>query len=313
MNIRSYRPGDEAIQAAIYNEATASLPKHKSATLDEVVRRCKAPDFDPETRFYAEKGGQIIGYVTFHPNGRLSYPWCRKGHEPAADVLAQKVLDAMTARGIKKAFIAYRNDWPDQLHFWERRGFHKTRDMTNYILQLSDMPTRAPRPAVVTTLRREDVPAIYAMAPDLLRVASAAELEQHMFHNPYYPPSSYYVLRHRDDGSVTAVGMLIQDEKYADPNKLDADMPCFRLGAFGTEGMTTKRINGMFSFLTSNNPNAMSHAIQLLEYAAERLENSDMYTLAAQVPSDVAHLVRFYKQTFLRQGGFPIYEKDLTT
>ena len=59
-----------------------------------------------------------------------------------------------------KAFVAYRTDWPEQSHFWERRGFHKTRDMINYILQLSDMPTRAPRPTVVTLLHHEDVPGL---------------------------------------------------------------------------------------------------------------------------------------------------------
>lgn len=311
MHIRNYRPGDEAIQAAIYNEAAVALPKFKQATVDEVARRCQAKDFDPSTRFYAEENGTVIAYATFQANGRVSCPWTRRTHEHAGELLAEKVLEAMKARGIRKAFAAYRADWAEPIHFWERRGFHKARDINNYILQLSDMPTRAPRPAVVTLLRREDVPAIYAMAPEALRVANAAELEQHMFHNPYYTSADYYVLRHRDNPSPTAVGIVVQNPEYADPNKLDADMPCFRLGAFGTEGTTTKRINGLFSFLTANNSDALSHATQLLEYAAARLEHADMFTLAAQVPSDVPHLVRFYKHTFLRQGSFPIYEKEL--
>lgn len=311
LNIRTYQVGDEKHQAAIYNEAAAGLPRFKPATVVEIARRRQDAEFDPETHFFAEEDGQVVGYALFHANGRVSYPWCRPGYEHLADPLAQRVLLAMTERGLPTAAVAYRGDWPEQYAFWERRGFRLAREMINYVLQLSDMPTRAPRPTIVTLLQREDVPAIFAMIPGALRVATAAALEQHMFHNRYFPASSYFVLRQRDDGTPAAVGILIQHPEYADPTLLDADMPCFRLGAFGTEGMQVKRVNCLFSFLTPNRADAMANAFQLLEYAAARLENADMSTLAAQVPSDIPHLARFYRQQFQRQGSFPVYEKDL--
>ena len=46
-------------------------------------------------------------------------------------------------------------------------------------------------------------------------------------------------------------------------------------------------------------------------HAAYRLQQSDLDCLAAQVPSDVPHLLRFYQHLFRRQGSFPILERTL--
>ena len=104
MKIRTFMPGDDAAQVGIYNEAAAPLPKFKAATLDEIRRRCHAADFDPTSRYYAEVNGQVVGYATFQMNGRVSYPWTRKGHESAALPLFDAVLQAMKARGLPRAF-----------------------------------------------------------------------------------------------------------------------------------------------------------------------------------------------------------------
>src|SRR5438552_2742574 len=114
MMIRSFQPGDEAAQVSIYNEATAALPKFKPATLDDVRRRCRAPEFDALSHFFAIEEEQPVGYATFHANGRISFPWCRKGFESLAEPLLDAVLQAMRERGMKKAFAAYRGDWTAQ-------------------------------------------------------------------------------------------------------------------------------------------------------------------------------------------------------
>src|SRR5581483_2914238 len=104
MEIRAYQAGDEAVQAAIYNAAAGDLPKFKPATEIEVRRRTRAADFDPSTRFLAVEDGRPVGYATFHPNGRVSFPWCLKGYEHAAEPLFEKVLRAMKERGLGTAF-----------------------------------------------------------------------------------------------------------------------------------------------------------------------------------------------------------------
>src|SRR5262245_42419726 len=100
MTIRSYQRGDELAQVGIYNEAAASMPKFKQATVDEVRRRCRASDFDPATRFYAIEDGAPVGYATFQSNGRISYPWCRKGKEHHAAPLFERVIETMKQQGL---------------------------------------------------------------------------------------------------------------------------------------------------------------------------------------------------------------------
>jgi hypothetical protein len=311
MTIRSFQPGDEAAQVSIYNEAAAELPKFKPATLDEVRRRCRSPEFDPGTRFYALDGDQPVAYGMFHANGRVSYPWCRKGHESWAAPLFGHLMQAARQRGLTRVFAAYRADWNAQLDFFAAHGFQKTRELVNFVLELIEMPTPAAKPPTpYSNLRPEDLPALVKLAPEALRTTSLEELERYFLHNPYFPPESLFVLRGRTDGLPEAVGLVIVNNNYANPRQLDASMPCFRLGAFGTEGMQTKRVNGLFSFLTRSQ-DANRLGLQLMGHAGFRLQEADVATFAAQVPSDAPALLRFYQSHFRRQGSFPVLERAL--
>jgi hypothetical protein len=312
MQIRTYQAGDEEAQVAIYNEAAGPLPKFKAATVAEIRRRCQAADFDPGTRFFAEDGGRVLGYAGFHTNGRVSFPWCRPGAEHLAEPLFERVVHAMRQRGQRLAFAAYRGDWPQQQAFFLNHGFHLAREMLNFVMDLIEMPTPAAPPKnAVTSLRPEDIPALLAMEPRAFRATSADELQRHFFHNPYFGPEAVFVNRGQEEKTPAAVGVLIANPAYADPKQVDAAMPCFRLGAFGSEGMQTKRINGLFSFVTRADSHVVPQALDLLSHAAVRLEKTPTATLAAQVPSDVPHLVNFYARFFRKQGSFPVLERAL--
>jgi hypothetical protein len=312
MEIRTYKAGDDVAQVSIYNEAAGDLPKFKAATLDEVRRRARAADHDPSTRFIALESGRPVAYAGFHVNGRVSYPWFRKGREAAAQPLFERVLQAMKQRGLPRAFAAYRGDWPTQQEFFRKNGFELRREMVNFVLDIVDMPTPMSRPSsAIGPATPADIPAILAMGTNVLRVSDGAALEQHLFHNPYFPADSVFVLRNRTGETPLAVGVTIANAAYADPMQVDAAMPCFRLGAFGTEGMSCKRINGLFSFLAADMASAHPLALDLLGYAAYRLRDTEVETFAVQVPSDAGHLLRFYKQYFQRQASFPILERTL--
>jgi hypothetical protein len=312
MEIRTYRPGDDAAQVSIYNEAAGELPKFKPATLDEIRRRARGADYNPATRFLAVVDGLPVGYAAFQANGRISYPWCRKGHEAAAQPLLERVLQAMKERGLTRAFTAYRSDWTAQQEFFRNNGFQPRREMVNYVLDLVEMPTPMARPSSsVSPATADDVPALLEMGGNVLQIRERSALEQYLFHNAYFSADSVFVLRSRKGGPALAAAILIANPAYANPRQVDAAMPCYRLGAFGTEGMTTKRINGMFSFLAADGRDAQPFALDLLGYAAHKLQDTDVETFAAQVPSDAGHLLRFYKQYFQRQGSFPILERTL--
>lgn len=313
MTIRTYKAGDENAQVALYNEAAAALPKFKPATVEDVARRTKGKDFDATTWFYLEEGGKIVGYCNCHPpSGRIGYPWVKAGFEAKQEELFQAALGELRKRGKKTAFAAYRGDWPTITAYFQAHEFRLIREMVNFVIDIVEMPTPAARPSLpFSPLRKEDIPAIRDLAPEALRVTTVAEMEKHLFENPYFSPDALFVLRSRTGGMPAAVGILIDNAQYADPKQVDAYAPCFRLGAFGTEGTDAKRINGLFSFLCRPGRDVSSLALDLMGHAAFRLEETSTAWLGAQVPSDVPHLLRFYQQHFRRQGSFPILERSL--
>lgn len=314
MNIRQFQPGDEAAQLAIYNAAAAGLAKFKPATIVDLQRRTQAKDFDPAMRAYAVENGNVVGYCAWQANGRVGYPWCLPGFESAAGPLIAHTLQAMHQRGVARAFTAYRNDWPAITEFFLKQGFTLTRQMVNYLLTFENMPTPSARVnSMITPAVIEDVPGIFALDPSVFRVKSADALKDALWNNPYFSPASLFVMRQRGDGKPLAAGIFITKADYADPRAVDAAMPCFRLGAFGAEGMTTKRIKGLFSFVTTPDRGVFSVGMDLLSYASNLLTDDDeIGCYAAQVASDAPALSAFYQQTFERQGSFPVFEKDLS-
>ncbi len=313
MNLRNYQPGDEASQVQIFNAAACGLPKFKPATALEVARRVRASDFDPASVFYAEEAGQVVGYCKYLPDGRVNFPWTLPGHEGVVAALFDAVLQAMSRRGLKRAYAAYRKDWTPINTLLEGQGFVKAREMVNFLSDFENMPTASQRFSTsITPLKPEDVPAILALAPEILRVKTVEALEAHLFRNPYVKAEDVFVLRSQVDGRPLGVGVQITDTSYADPEKLDADMPCFRLGTFGAEGMTHKRVRGQFSFLAKQDKSLFSVGLDLFSHSAYRLcEDNDTITFAAQAPSDALLLMSFYERSFRRQGSFPVYERDL--
>jgi hypothetical protein len=311
VNIRTFQPGDEVSQAALFNVVAFSLPGFKPATADDVKKRTRVRGFDPTSRFYAEEDGQVVGYCTLEPEQeRVSFPWCRKGHEAAAGPLFDAVVQSARDRGLKKVFTAYRRDWEPVLGFLADRGFVVAREMVNYWADPVDLPTLVNRSKLpINRLQRADIPALAAMGKGVVRLPED-KLESYLFSNPYFPAEALLVLR-APDGTPVAVCIGLESGTYADVKKVDPLSPCFRLGAFGSEGLNTKRVNGLFSFLVANTANAMTAGLALLSEASQEMTEGTVTALAAQCPSDAPHLAAFYARYFKEQGRFPVLEKLL--
>jgi hypothetical protein len=311
VNIRTFQPGDEVTQAALFNVAAYALPGFKPATADDVKKRTRGRGFDPTARFYAEEGGQVVGYCTLEPEqGRISHPWCKKGFEATAGPLFDAAIQSARDRGLTKLFAAYRRDWQPVLQFLTDRGFAVTREVINYWADPVDLPTLVNRSKLpINRLRREDVPALAAMGRGFIRIPDE-RLENYIFANPYFPAEAFLVLRSADETPL-AVGVGLESSTYADVKRVDPLAPCFRLGAFGTEGYNTKRVNGLFSFLVANPQQALTAGLALLSEASQEMTDGTVSALAAQCPSDAPHLVGFYTRYFKEQGRFPMLEKTL--
>jgi len=309
--IRTWQPGDEDAQVSVFNTITGVMPGFKPAKPEDIRRRSRSRDFDPELRFLAEVNGRVVGYCNAQSIGRISYPWCLPGYEGCVEPLFDTAIEALIERGVRRAFAAYRDDWQSVRGFLVEHEFVEVRQMINFIMPLSDSPTltgTVSRP--ITSLHADDIPLIAAIGADVLRIGQT-ELVRYLFANPFFSAESVFVMRDRDGKDIVALGLLIEDASYADPRQVDPTMPCFRLGAFGTEGMSTKRINGLFSFLVAPKADVTTIGLDLLTHVFDRMEESPTEVLAAQVPSDATRLRSFYERFFRKQGSFPIFERVL--
>jgi len=309
MIIRHYRPGDEDAQAQIYNDATVGLPGFKPASAEEVARRYRGADPDPASKFYAERDGVVAGYAVFNPNGRISYPWCRADARDLRLPLLDAVLAGLSERGVREAWAAYRADWPVVRDFLVAHGFTLKREMINYVAAIADLPRdAAPSEQRIVPIAADELSALPMLGPEIYPGDTGAEaLARFYWENPYFRHDSLFALRDAADGAFLSMTLAIADASYADPTKIDASMPCFRLGALGTESERHKRVNGMFSVVFRDE----AAGATLLAEAVRRFEAEGLTHIAAQAPSDAPRLVAFYDRYFRRQGAFPIYARRL--
>ena len=312
MNIRTFQSGDERTQAALFNAAAFALPGFKPATEEDVKKRIRARGFDPATRLYAEDNGQVVGYCTLEPGQRrISYPWVKKGAEAAAAPLFEAAVAAARERGLTTLFAAYRKDWEPVLRFFEESGFAKARDIVNYATSPLDLPTIANRGGLpIRPLQPADIPALAEMGRGFLRVP-AEKLEAYYFSNPYFPVEAFRVMEDRGGGTPVAFGVGLESPTWADPKKVDSLAPCFRMGAFGTEGLNAKRVNGLFSYVVSKPEHALPAGLGLLHEASQEMTEGSVSTICAQCPTDQPHLISFYSRYFKEQGRFPVLERTL--
>lgn len=312
MNIRTFLPGDEVTQAGTFNAVAFALPGFKPATANDVRKRTRGRDFDATARFFAEVNGQVVGYCVLElAQRRISFPWCKKGFESGAKPLLDTALASARARGLTSVFTAYRRDWEPVWRFFQENEFRYARDVINYWADPVDLPTLVNRSRIpIDRLRREDLPALAAMGKGLIRLP-LEQLEAHYFANPYFPAEAFFVLRDRDGHTPVAVGVGLESGTYAEVKLIDPLAPCFRLGAFGTEGLNTKRVNGMFSYVVADPAQAITAGLALLAEASQEMTDGTVTALAAQCPSDAPHLLGFYNRYFKEHGRFPIFERAL--
>ncbi len=312
MRIRAYESRDAAVQAEIYNVAGRMLPSFKLTTPEEVERRSTERPFDPAQRFFAVDQDQPVGYCQYHPSGRISFPWCLPGHEEVRQPLLHAMLRAMKAKGYTHVFTAYRSDWEPVWEWFRGEGFTLKRTINNYFLDFNEMPTPSGRIGTpITPLIVEDLEELKRIGKGVVRLDDVAALRKHFFENPRLPHQCFFVERSRADGRPLAAASMILRPEFANISNVDSNMPCYRTGAFGMEGLPAKRINGLFSFLAEPNNNFFSLAYDLFSHAANLLDETELGYMVAQAPSDAPWLTSFYERHFKLQGAFPEYHRTL--
>ena len=309
MPIRTYQPGDEQAQARIYNTVASPLPGFKPTSAEEIARRYQAVDPEPMAKLYAVEDDQMVGYIVFNPNGRTSYPWCLAEYQTTRDALLDGALAAMSSRRYAEAWATYRADWSPVLEYFQEHGFARAREMINYVAKLDRLPDRPlPSGRIITPLERQDLSRLPDLEPGLFADCDAKCLDLFLWENPYFSADGLFALRDDGDGTLLGAALIIANAAYADPSKLDASMPCFRLGAFGTESQRHKRVNGLFAAVFADE----TAGELLLSEAARHLGRLGLTHIAAQAPSNVPSQCAFFDSFFDRQGEFPILVRPLS-
>jgi hypothetical protein len=311
MPIRSYQTGDEHAQSELYNAVAGSLPGFKPSSAAEIAWRYQGADSDPGSRYFAVENDEVVGYAVGGPNGRISAPWCLPGSESYRDLLLQAVLNDLRNRGLTEAWVAYRGDWSPVLNLLREHGFINKRTLINYVADVLRLPSPEPLPSnrLIEPLKQEDLPQLISLDPGLFTDVDSQDLERFYWSNPFYRfPESLFALKDGTGDKILGAFLLVVSDGFADPTKIDAAMPCFRLGAFGTERQRHKRVTGLFSCVftgPSEGEVLLSRALALLA------ERSSLTHIAAQAPSDAISLCGWYDRNFQRQGSFSILSRRL--
>ena len=308
MTIRPYQPGDESAQVHIYNIAASGLPCFKPANVEEVARRYRTADPDPAAKWYAVEAGAVVGYAVLNPNGRISYPWCLPDYQALHEPLLERVLDEMRRAAIPKPGRPIAPTGSRCLVLPRPRVLAGSRD---------DQLRRRPGPiAPIARASGPGDPPDGTERPAPAREPGPRDLRRRRPRGTRGVLLEQPVLRHVEplrpeigDGRSDPAGggPAHRHRGYADPTKIDAAMPCFRLGAMGTEHERHKRVNGLFSCVFAEE----SAGEILLAEAVRRLKQAGLAHLAAQAPSDQPALIAFYDRYLHRQGLFPILSRPI--
>jgi hypothetical protein len=149
-----------------------------------------------------------------------------------------------------------------------------------------------------------------ALAPSLFSGTDAQAIERYFWNHSFYRfPENLYVLKESNSGEILGAYVLVIDDRFADPTKIDAAMPCFRLGVFGTERQRHKRVNGLFSCVFADQD--AGELMMKLEPVWSRASAAGLTHIAAQAPSDVPAVCALYDLYLQRQGTFPILARPL--
>jgi hypothetical protein len=129
VTFRNYRGAEDLhLQNAFWVQVTRDLPWSWKPTISPLLF-AKGPQFDPRSRYFAFKGDRLIGYMSFTGQAEfisLGYPWVLPGYEGK---LQEELYDAVYGfatspdYGGRRFAQRFREQWIDQVSFFERHGF----------------------------------------------------------------------------------------------------------------------------------------------------------------------------------------------
>lgn len=137
--IKIYEAGFEEAQAKIGTEETTEWTDFGQTPADRLKTYYSVPEFDPETRLYAFKGDEMVGFIVSRilpveedaedktVKAQHDFPIVKKGHEKASELLYNKCIETLKAKGAKVIEARVGKGWLGTLELAEKYGYKKNR------------------------------------------------------------------------------------------------------------------------------------------------------------------------------------------
>ena len=314
MTIRTFQAGDDAAQGRIYNEAAGRPAAVQARDAGRAAPPARGPDFDPGTRFFAWRGrpARRLRHVPRQRPRQLPLvPQGPRGGAPSRSSRPSSTRCAGAA--IAGAFAAYRADWPAAARVLRRPRLRARRarwSIRHRHRRHADAV--GPLASHITPLTPADVPAV--LRPG--RASCAADDRRRARGST----SSTTPTSRRRRCSCCAAAAATSRRRRGAGRRVAGATPTpagrSRHALLPPRGVRHRGADPSASTACSaSSPPTRATcrrcALDLLGHATQRLQDTEVETLAAQVPSDAPHLLRFYKRSSAGRGVSRVFERPL--
>ena len=134
--IKIYEKGFEEAQAKLGTDETQDWIDFGQTTADRLKEYYSAEDFDPETRLYAFKDGELVSFIVSRilpdaedgiKRAQHDFPLYTKGNEKAAELLYEKAVKVLKKKGVQVLEARVGKGWLGTLDLAEKHGYKKAR------------------------------------------------------------------------------------------------------------------------------------------------------------------------------------------
>jgi hypothetical protein len=126
--IKKYQEEFLDAQERVGKKATETWKSFAQTPADQLKHVYSQPGFDPETRFYCFKDGELIGFLTSKAEeggtkASLEFPLVLPGYKDAESLLFEKALEVLRGKGVKTVQTRVSEGWGNTVEMAKKWGY----------------------------------------------------------------------------------------------------------------------------------------------------------------------------------------------
>lgn len=129
--IKQYQEAFLEAQERVGKEVTKNWAVFGQTPADQLKKAYSQPGFDPETRHYCFKVGELIGFLTSEVleevdgvrKANLEFPLVLPGHEEVESLLYEKAIKVLKKKGVTAVRSRVSDSWGKTVEMAERYGY----------------------------------------------------------------------------------------------------------------------------------------------------------------------------------------------